>query len=222
MRGLLLILINLGFISSYLFTPLMDKHILNIKKMNGYKELETTSNDFVTNTYYSSDIFRKIRLTKLQTNSKQLFSSIFIPHTNYTAPILTVDTINYSPTFSIILINVYTNNSTHISDLLEIKYEFLEYCYKLKTNIHNYQKIINKSSLYSIYNDNQINKYCEIFQVYLTSYLQMFEYDPENSSENENFQLIFGSNKRKIDIEQYKECMIESTLNKHHSADDFI
>jgi len=222
---LLLILINLGFISSYLFTSLMNTHILNIQKIGGYKELETTNN-FVTNTYYSSDIFRKIRLTKLQTNTKQLFSSIFIPNLNYSAPILTVDTIKYSPELSVILINIYTSNDIHIKNLLEIKYEYLEYYYKPKTNLNNYKKIMNRSSLYSLYNDNKINKYCEIFDVYFTAYLKMFEYDPNKSSENNNFQMNFNINKKEIDVEQYKECIIdiylENLTNQHHSANDFI
>jgi len=219
---LLVIFINLGFISSYFFTPLVNTHILNIQKIDGYKELETTSNYFLTNTYYSSDIFRKIRLTKIETSTKQLFSSIFIPHINYSAPILTVDTIKYSSELSIILINIYTNNNTHIKSLSEIKYEYLEHYYKPKINLNNYKKIINRSSLFSLYDDNQINKYCEIFDVYFTAYLKMFEFDPNKLIENKNFQMNFNINKRELDILQYKQCMVDKYLDKEHNlANDF-
>jgi len=205
MKCLVLVLINFGIIYSYLFTPLINKHISLIKKIDGIKELPNISNDFITRKYYSSSIFRKIKLTNIQTDNKQIFSSIFIPHINYSAPILTVDAIKYSDKLSTILINVYTNNSTYIDNLLEIKYEYLQYYYNIKTNINNYLKITNKSSLYSIYNDNQINKYCEIFEVYLTSYLKMFEFNPEKLEENDNFQMTFKNNKRKIDLNEYKE-----------------
>jgi len=211
---LVLVLINFSIVYCYLFTPLMNKHVSLIKNIDEIKELPNISNDFITNKYYSSNIFKKIRLTKLQTDNKQIFSSIFIPYINYSAPILTVDAIRYSSTFSTILINVYTNNSTYIDNLSEIKYEYLEYYYNIKTNINNYRKITNKSSLYSIYNDNQINKYCEIFEVYLTSYLKMFEFNPEKLEENDNFQMTFKNNKRKIDLMEYKGCFNDEFLSK--------
>lgn len=190
-------------ICSYLFVPLMNKHIYQINKLDGIKELELNTNKFITNKYYSSDVFRKIKLTKIETDTKQIFRSIFIPHINYSAPILTVDCIKHSPKLSTILLNVYTHNITHINNLLDIKYEYLHYCNQIKTNVNDYNKIINKSSLYSIYDDDQINKYCEIFDIYFTSYLKMFEYNPTKSDDNHDVQITFIRNKIKIDLMEY-------------------